>query len=516
MNHDRRRYAFAVMLTCLVPLFSQAQTKIDLSRQTYNADFTTFPSTKPVRTGTSLPSSCSPGEMYFKTDAAPGQNLYGCSTGSWMVLGAAVRTGTSLPGSCATGDIYFKTDSAPGQNLYACVAGAWSVVGSASDVDFLRVIDLKPSITATTLTIAAGRCWGAQKPTAIITITGGSGNGSFTAYCTDSQTIVVEHSVSAGLTVSCNNCVPLQLQTPAIPEGMYAIASGAIAGGQWSAVTDLRDFSMRIRHLNGTGMNVQCSGGTCVHQVDGAIVQLRTGSYTPLAQFDAVAATFTRPVRPGTALPGSCAAGELYFKTDAPAGQNLYGCTGGNWTVVGAPAVAVHTEWLPTGSCGNSDNAPRPDVTRWWEPRSGLSAAASSCSTSGIAPVKIMSRVFRSNAADSIMLVIPLVQNRTGNIDLTVHGYDTAGTGTFKITIEKACMTAGMGNDFSLVMSDSQTLQWTSSGTTTSARTLSGLTVPAGCSGHGLVLGLQRDVSVGGNSPGIYYLQGATVVQRSN
>ena len=38
----------------------------------------------------------------------------------------------------------------------------------------------------------------------------------------------------------------------------------------------------------------------------------------------------------GTSLPGTCTVGQRYFKTDATAGQNLYGCTATNtWTVLG-------------------------------------------------------------------------------------------------------------------------------------------------------------------------------------
>src|SRR6266550_3734930 len=51
---------------------------------------------------------------------------------------------------------------------------------------------------------------------------------------------------------------------------------------------------------------------------------------------DFAAATTTRPSKTGTALPGACAIGETFLKTDAAAGKNLYVCTGTNvWTVQG-------------------------------------------------------------------------------------------------------------------------------------------------------------------------------------
>lgn len=232
--------------------------------------------------------------------------------------------GHDVAGKLLHGRDVLKTDAPSGQGLYACVAGSWSVVGSGGvDVPFHTILDLQPSISATVLTIAAGRCWGGQKATMTATITGGTGNGSFVVYCNESQAVVVEHSTSAGLTVSCANCVPAQLAMPSIPEGLYPIATGTISSGQWSAVTDLRDFSVRARHTNGIGMNVQCSGGTCVHQVDSAIVQTKADPYTPLGTFDASSATITKPVRTGTSVPGTCTVGDQFFKTDAAAGQNL-------------------------------------------------------------------------------------------------------------------------------------------------------------------------------------------------
>jgi hypothetical protein len=44
----------------------------------------------------------------------------------------------------------------------------------------------------------------------------------------------------------------------------------------------------------------------------------------------------------GTSLPGTCAVGRVFFKTDAPAGQNLYGCTATDtWTLQGGRGAAL-------------------------------------------------------------------------------------------------------------------------------------------------------------------------------
>jgi hypothetical protein len=69
-----------------------AQTTVDLRAQSRNVDFSAAIATKPFKTGAVLPAACAAGESYFKTDAAPGQNLYVCTaTNTWTQL-------TGIPG----------------------------------------------------------------------------------------------------------------------------------------------------------------------------------------------------------------------------------------------------------------------------------------------------------------------------------------------------------------------------------------------------------------------------------
>ena len=61
------------------------QTRVDLGTQGKNIDFSGV-STKPFQAGTVLPSTCSVGQTYFKTDASAGQNFYGCTASDvWTV-----------------------------------------------------------------------------------------------------------------------------------------------------------------------------------------------------------------------------------------------------------------------------------------------------------------------------------------------------------------------------------------------------------------------------------------------
>ena len=76
-----------------------AQTKVDLGTQSRNIDFSGASFTKPFKSGTALPASCTVGETYFKTNATAGQNLYGCvATNTWLVLSGASATLPAVSG----------------------------------------------------------------------------------------------------------------------------------------------------------------------------------------------------------------------------------------------------------------------------------------------------------------------------------------------------------------------------------------------------------------------------------
>jgi hypothetical protein len=52
-------------------------------------------------------------------------------------------------------------------------------------------------------------------------------------------------------------------------------------------------------------------------------------------------ANATKPFKSGTGLPSACGAGEMYYRLDASAGMNVYGCTASNsWTLEQGPPAA--------------------------------------------------------------------------------------------------------------------------------------------------------------------------------
>jgi len=68
------------------------------------------------------------------------------------------------------------------------------------------------------------------------------------------------------------------------------------------------------------------------------LVDLRTQSKS----IDFTNANSTRPIKAGTVLPSLCNSGDMFFKLDAPAGSNIYGCAALNgWAVESGGAGGV-------------------------------------------------------------------------------------------------------------------------------------------------------------------------------
>lgn len=74
-----------------------AQTLVDLKTQSKSVDFSASSATRPVKTGTTLPAACTVGELFFKSNAAAGQNLYAChAPNNWSLTASATQTSQLL------------------------------------------------------------------------------------------------------------------------------------------------------------------------------------------------------------------------------------------------------------------------------------------------------------------------------------------------------------------------------------------------------------------------------------
>jgi hypothetical protein len=102
-----------------------AQTTVDLGKQSKNVDFSNAPSTTPWKMGSTLPSTCRTGEVFFNTANNNGLNINICLNDAWVAF-----TGTlgSLPVQSGSAGLYLRTN---GTNL------VWSniITGASGAID---------------------------------------------------------------------------------------------------------------------------------------------------------------------------------------------------------------------------------------------------------------------------------------------------------------------------------------------------------------------------------------------
>jgi hypothetical protein len=101
------------------------------------------------------------------------------------------------------------------------------------------------------------------------------------------------------------------------------------------------DSAIRLVSNSGGGILLETAGTDPINLATNNTTFWQISSAGLLAPQNSGATDFgsagsTNPNKEGTSLPGSCAVGQTYFKTDATAGQNTYGCTATDtWTLQG-------------------------------------------------------------------------------------------------------------------------------------------------------------------------------------
>jgi hypothetical protein len=81
-----RCYFFLLFLS--VSLLT-GQTRVRLSSQAQDFDFSLAERTRPAKTGETLPSTCAVGDLFYRSSAQAGENLHGCTSQNvWTILGS--------------------------------------------------------------------------------------------------------------------------------------------------------------------------------------------------------------------------------------------------------------------------------------------------------------------------------------------------------------------------------------------------------------------------------------------
>lgn len=232
-----------------------AQTTVDLSHQTRNADFSLAPFTKPSKTGTTLPANCSVGETFFKTNAAAGQNLYGCTaTDIWTLLGGVTATGVNPGTYGAVTQVPQLTVNSEGQ-ITAAANLAFNGVTNSTDLT-----DCKVTLNASTVTVAtpckltSGSTVQKLTGSATATLSGTAANGALYLYWDRSGRVVADENTPAS--VACNTqCVTAS--TGGFAAGSFPLAIANFTSNLFTDVVDQRAIF--------SNKNVNCGAGvTCV------------------------------------------------------------------------------------------------------------------------------------------------------------------------------------------------------------------------------------------------------------
>lgn len=330
------------------------------------------------------------------------------------------------------------------------------------------------------------------------------------------STFYVWHNVTG----SCTNATCVG-STSAPPAGALVFGAATVTSGvtasvtSWmlgvkyqphedgSAVTYLEDADGNLQPQLAipAGQGLVDSGGTLA--VDFGVVPglATTNTFTNANDFSG--ASTTKPMKTGTAAPGTCTVGEFFYDTDATAGQNVYACTATNtWTLQGGGGSSGC--WIDLGAVGHPTEGGAPTTT--WTIPAGVAPVLGYKSVQSLTNAML----YTASATSSQFAYrrIPFPRNCTAatgySFELTWWADATANQ---RFNLEYAIQNS-IGNG-----SNTLTPTWTAVAGTTKAVTdtfanmyTDTLTVDlssctAGC--H-VLLRLARDSTIGGNGGGAY------------
>jgi hypothetical protein len=245
-----------------------AQTRINLQHQSREADFRAQPSTKPFATGTTLPAVCSTGEVFFKSDATPGSNLFLCAaTNIW----AATQSETVVSdGGVAAGFVAART-------------GAKQLrIGTCSQE--------APCVYAFTTTVRS-----VTEPAMVNLVSGG---GSILGYLDRNAGLTV--AIPAGLAANCTGCVIVS-NVSSFPSDSIPLFRWNATAGNWDMIgIDLRP-SLR-REVLVAGDNV-----TLAHNGDHVVISAAASGGSGDAPSEPRQGTGSKIVTSGAVTPSRCA-----------------------------------------------------------------------------------------------------------------------------------------------------------------------------------------------------------------
>ena len=321
-----------------------------------------------IENNTTLPGSCTVGQIFMDTDATTGQRIYGCEGGSFVLQGDG---GGGASGLVDLNDVNSATATAA--NILLASGGAWHSFAMSGDctITAAGVIDC-PGSGATTLTdladvnsatatngnmlIASGLNFHsmAMSGDATISSTGAitvaddshahviTNIDAFTEAELETQlsdvTAVFTNNVTGDVTVSGSTSI---IGSSKITSAM--IVDDTIVAADTAFLNSTTTTAGNLLIADGEGFNsFALSGDATINsagafQLGGAVVTTNelSLSIAPVWTGDHDFGGGGIEIENNTSLPGSCTVGQIFMDTDATAGQQIYGCEGGTFALQG-------------------------------------------------------------------------------------------------------------------------------------------------------------------------------------
>jgi len=243
-------------LTSALAGLGWAQTQLDLRTQSKDVDFSAASSTRPLKTGVVLPATCAVGELFFKSDATAGLNIYECqSTNTWtqqLSSGGGGGGGSDFTGSTAVTSSFSATPTF-----------------SLGDVNVRSPVIFQPGIMTANVTAVAFTNLSAGSQFSILWLQAPSG-GPFT----------VTYGASVSSTYPACQVTPTAsgwvLQSfKVLADGATVIGTGCIGSDQGISIPGSTSGQIQIKAAAAAGSNVlTLPAGTTDFSATGGVSQV--------------------------------------------------------------------------------------------------------------------------------------------------------------------------------------------------------------------------------------------------